>query len=94
LAANELFGLIKERVEGMGGAKAWRESRKRQREFYGEFEEDKRGIEKDEDGGGKGERNDEADEGDEEEQQDESVSWREVDGRGLALTPRRSLQCS
>ncbi|KAK4144359.1 uncharacterized protein C8A04DRAFT_27813 [Dichotomopilus funicola] len=31
LAADELFGLIRDRVEGMGGAKAWRASRQWQR---------------------------------------------------------------
>lgn len=31
LAADELFGLIRDRVEGMGGAKAWRASRRWQR---------------------------------------------------------------
>ncbi|KXX76706.1 Swi5-dependent recombination DNA repair protein 1, partial [Madurella mycetomatis] len=35
LAAEELFELIKGRVEGMGGAKAWRETRKRQLRFGG-----------------------------------------------------------
>ncbi|GAB1310535.1 Swi5-dependent recombination DNA repair protein 1 [Madurella fahalii] len=35
LAAEELFELIKSRVEGMGGARAWRESRKRQLWFGG-----------------------------------------------------------
>lgn len=35
MAADELFELIKDRVEGMGGARAWRESRRQQRSFYG-----------------------------------------------------------
>jgi hypothetical protein len=34
VAADELFELIRGRVEGMGGARAWRESRRRQVNFY------------------------------------------------------------
>lgn len=45
-AADELLGLIADRVAGMGGAKAWRESSRRQAEFYrgmdGEEEERKK----------------------------------------------------
>jgi len=33
-AAEDLFELIKERVAGMGGARAWRETRKQQHEFF------------------------------------------------------------
>lgn len=38
-AADELLGLIGDRVAGMGGAKAWRESRRRQAEFFRGFDE-------------------------------------------------------
>jgi Swi5-dependent recombination DNA repair protein 1 len=33
-AAEDVYDLIRARVEGMGGAKAWRESMKRQQEFF------------------------------------------------------------
>ncbi|KAK0630165.1 hypothetical protein B0T17DRAFT_635961 [Bombardia bombarda] len=39
-AAEDVFELIKGRVENMGGAKAWRETRKRQHEFFRGFDED------------------------------------------------------
>ncbi|KAK4241576.1 hypothetical protein C8A03DRAFT_41059 [Achaetomium macrosporum] len=63
LAAEDLFGLIKERVEGMGGAKAWREGRKRQRGggFYGGFgDEERSGRDRggEEEGEGAGEEED------------------------------------
>lgn len=85
-AAEELFGLIKGRVEGMGGGRAWRESRRWQREGGGwdDFEEGRKregdgdGEEgENEDGGGR-----EWDEGggdeDGEEEEGEEVSWNEV----------------
>jgi len=34
-AADEVFGIVKERVAGAGGMKAWREMERRQREFFG-----------------------------------------------------------
>lgn len=37
-AAEELLGLIGDRVAGMGGARAWRESRKRQAEPFRDFD--------------------------------------------------------
>jgi hypothetical protein len=80
LAAEELFGLIKGRVDGMGGAKAWRESRKRQRELYGGGFGDEeqrlsagwgRGGEEDGDGSG---REEEGEEAEPEEESEETVS--------------------
>jgi hypothetical protein len=85
LAAEDLFGLIKDRVAGMGGAKAWRESRKRQRGgggFYGGFGddeqrpgrdrgEDQEGEEEDEGSGSETQKMEE----EEEEESEETVSF-------------------
>ncbi|KAK3336455.1 hypothetical protein B0T19DRAFT_437217 [Cercophora scortea] len=42
-AAEDVFELIKVRVEGMGGGKAWRESRRRRREGFRGFDEEEGG---------------------------------------------------
>ena len=56
LAAEERFELIRGRVEGRGGARAWRESRRRQREgFHSDGEEEGQRKEGDEHEKGKGE---------------------------------------
>lgn len=51
LAADELFELIKGRVDSMGGAKAWRETRKRQERGFDGFDgEDSKKTDEDEAG--------------------------------------------
>lgn len=71
LAAEELFGLIRGRVDGMGGAKAWRESRRPRVWDDGAFGEGSGKGRGDGDGDGDGDGNGEG-EGEEEEEEEES----------------------
>ncbi|KAK3945433.1 hypothetical protein QBC46DRAFT_433786 [Diplogelasinospora grovesii] len=54
-AADELFELIRGRVDGMGGAQAWRASRRRQLNFYGDQQDQERNAMK---GGRRGDDDD------------------------------------
>ncbi|KAL2125074.1 hypothetical protein VTJ04DRAFT_1439 [Mycothermus thermophilus] len=83
LAAEELFELVKERVDGMGGAKAWRESQRRQARggFWGDEDEvgkkggfDDEGGERDGDNGEESVREDGGDENEAEEEEGEEES--------------------
>ncbi|KAK0730365.1 hypothetical protein B0H67DRAFT_638879 [Lasiosphaeris hirsuta] len=65
-AAEDVFELIRGRVEDMGGAKAWRETRRQQRDFFRGVDEEERGDRKkktagdheEEDGCGSGDQRD------------------------------------
>ncbi|KAK3362637.1 hypothetical protein B0T25DRAFT_512820 [Lasiosphaeria hispida] len=72
-AAEDVFELIRGRVEDMGGAKAWRETRRQQRDFFRGMDDEERGDRKkkttgnheEDDGCGSGDRGNDLDEGEE-----------------------------
>ncbi|KAH6681376.1 hypothetical protein B0J14DRAFT_694924 [Halenospora varia] len=49
LAAEELFGRVRDRVNRMGGPRAWKEMQKKQQEFQNEWQQDEQGNNNDSD---------------------------------------------
>ncbi|KAL2271249.1 hypothetical protein VTJ83DRAFT_620 [Remersonia thermophila] len=78
LAAEELFELVRERAEGMGGARAWRENERRKARsggFWADEDGQERGGERDEDGEERDEEEDDEEETKREEEEEEGEEF-------------------
>lgn len=68
LAADELFGMVRGRVDTAGGPRAWKAMRQRQEDFYRGFDQELPGRSKRAAGGGGGDDGEDYDDGEEGEQ--------------------------